>query len=117
MSADGLTGFSSIHAQTVWMRYPSYVNHLEVLRDKIGRLRMEIAQIQGLNEEYRRVHRNGPDAHVAHGLRHERLQAIQQELSQLAGLGRKVRSIEEMKEKHRSRMHLVKEVAPTTRAS
>jgi hypothetical protein len=93
------------------------MNHLEVLRDKIGRLRAEIAQIQGLNEEYRRQDRNAPDAQVAHGLRHERLQAIQQELSQLAGLGRKVRSIEEMKEKHRSRLHPVKDAPPTTRAS
>jgi chromosome segregation ATPase len=93
------------------------MDHLEVLREKIGRLRVEIAQIQELNERYRRQDRNWPDAHVAHGQSQERLQAIQQELSQLAGLGRKVRSIEEMKEKHRSRLHLVKEAPPTTRAS
>ncbi len=93
------------------------MNHLEVLRDKIGRLRVEIAQIQEMNEEYRSRGRNAADAQVAHGQRQERLQAIQQELSQLAGLGRKVRSIEEMKEKHRSRLHPVKEVPPTTRAS
>ena len=51
------------------------------------------------------------DAHVAHGQRQERLQAIQQELSQLAGLGRKVRSIEEMKEEHRARIHPAKKVS------
>jgi hypothetical protein len=93
------------------MSYPKGMGHLEVLREKIGRLRMEIAQIQELNEHYRRQVRNEPSAHVAHGQRHERLQAIQQELVQLAGLGRKVESIEEMKEKHRSRLHLVKKVS------
>jgi hypothetical protein len=87
------------------------MDHLEVLREKVGRLRLEIAQIQELNEQYRRQDRNGADAQVAHGQRHERLQAIQQELAQLAALGRKVESIEEMKEKHRSRMHLVKKVS------
>ncbi len=87
------------------------MGHLEVLREKIGRLRVEIAQIQELNEHYRRQDRNEPDAHVAHGQRLERLQAIQQELGQLAGLGRKVASIEEMKEKHRSRLYLVKKVS------
>jgi hypothetical protein len=78
---------------------------------------VEIAQIQQLNEQYRSQGRNEPGAHVAHGQRNERLQAIQQELSQLASLGRKVLSIEEMKEKHRSRLHLVKEVPPSSRAS
>jgi hypothetical protein len=99
------------------MSYPSYMNHLEVLRDKIGRLRVEIAQIQELNEQYRHQVRNEPHAHVAHGKRQERLQAIQEELSQLAGLGRKVRSIEEMKEKHRARLHPAKDAPPTTKAS
>lgn len=93
------------------------MDHLEVLREKIGRLRAEIARIQEWNAHYRRRGRNEPDAHVAHGQRQERLQAIQQELSQLAGLGRKVRSIEEMKEKRHSRLHLVKDAPPTTRAS
>ena len=87
------------------------MGHLEVLREKIGRLRVEIARIQELNEHYRRQDRNEPDAHVAHGQRLERQQAIQQELAQLAGLGRKVASIEEMKEKHRSRLYLVKKVS------
>lgn len=93
------------------------MDHLEVLREKIGRLRLEIAQIQAMNEQYRLQHRNEPHVHVAHGQRFERLQAIQQELSQLASLGRKVRSMEEMKEKHRSRLHLVKGSPPTTKAS
>ena len=87
------------------------MDHLAVLREKIGRLRSEIAEIQLLNEQYRRQDRNATEAQVAHGLRHERLQAIQQELAQLAELGRKVRSIEEMKEKHRSRLPLVKKVS------
>ena len=89
------------------------MDHLEVLQEKIGHLRVGIAQIQALIEQYRRQDRDAPYAYLAHGQRQERLQAIQQELSQLAGLGRKVRSIEEMKEKNRSRLHLVKE--PKTR--
>ena len=76
-----------------------------------GRLRVEISQIQELNKQYRLQGRNDAEAHVAHGQRHERLQAIQQELAQLAGLGSKVRLVEEMKERHRSRLHLVKEAS------
>jgi hypothetical protein len=87
------------------------MDHLKVLRERIGCLRAEIAQIQELNAQYRREERNEVDAHVAHGQRHERLQAIQQELAQLAGLGRKVRSTEERKEDHRSRLHLVKKAS------
>jgi hypothetical protein len=84
------------------------MDHLIVLREKIGSLRAEIAELQKLNEEYRRQGRNDTQAQVAHGQRHERLQAIQQELIQLADLGRRVRSVEQMKEEHRSRLHLVK---------
>jgi hypothetical protein len=90
------------------MNYPIGMDHLVVLREKIGRLRLEIAQIQQLNKQYRLQGRNNAEAEVAHGQRQERLEAIQQELVQLASLGRKVRSVEEMKEKHRSRLHLVK---------
>jgi hypothetical protein len=84
------------------------MDHLNVLREKIGRLRAEIAEIQELNERYRFRDGNATEAQVAHGQRQERLQAIQQELAQLAGLGRKVLSVEEMKDKHRSRLQLVK---------
>jgi hypothetical protein len=87
------------------------MDHLEVLREKIGRLRDEIAHIQELNDLYRRHRVNETDAQVAHGLRHERLQAIQQELARLSALGRKVQSIEEIKETHRSRLHLAKKVS------
>jgi hypothetical protein len=90
------------------MDYPDPMNHLEVLREKIGRLRVEIAQIQELNKRYRLRDRNGAEAQVAHGQRQERLQAIQQELAQLAALGSRVRSVEEMKERQRSRLLLVK---------
>ena len=90
------------------MRYPDGMNHLEVLREKIGCLRAEIVQIQEMNDEYRRERRNEPQAQVAHGQRHERLQAIQLELAKLANLGRRVRSVEQMKEQHRNRFHLVK---------
>jgi len=96
------------HAQ---ISYSIGMDHLEVLREKIGRLRAEIAHIQELNQQYRLQGGNGTDAQIAHGQRHERLQAIQQELSQLSDLGRKVVSVEEMKEKHRARMHLVKKVS------
>jgi hypothetical protein len=87
------------------------MDHLAVLREKIQNIRAEIAQIQVLNEQYRRTGRNDPQAQVAHGERQERLQAIQQELAQLAGLGRRVLSIEQRKAEHRSRMNLVKEVS------
>jgi len=83
------------------------MDHLGVLREKIGRLRAEIADIQALNEQFRRDGGNGADVQVAHGQRTERLQAIQSELVQLADLGRKVVSTEQMKEKHRSRLHPV----------
>jgi len=85
------------------------MDHLGVLRDKIGRLRLEIADIQELNQQFRRDGGKGADVQVAHGQRSERLQAIQHELVQLADLGRKVVSTEQMKEKHRSRLHPVKQ--------
>ena len=83
------------------------MDHLAVLREKVGSLRAEIAQIQELNDRYPREHRNDVQAQVNHGQRHERLQAIQQELSQLADLGRRVRSVEQMKEQTRARLQLV----------
>jgi len=87
------------------------MDHLEVLREKIGRLRDEIADIQRSNEQYRAGNGNGTEARLAQEQRQERLQAIQQELAQLAGLGRKVLSVEEMKDKHRSRLHVAKKVS------
>ena len=85
------------------------MDHLEVLREKIARLRAEIAQIQALNQEYRLREWVGTEAQVAHGQRHERLQAIQQELAQVAELGRRVLSVEKMKERNRARRHLVEQ--------
>ena len=58
------------------------MDHLRVLRDKIERFREEIAEIQKLNDEFRRAVRNGAGAQVAHGWKQERLQAIQHELVQ-----------------------------------
>jgi len=84
------------------------MDHLGVLRDKIGRLREEIADIQESNDQFRCAVRNGTVAQVAHGRRHERLQTIQRELVQLADLGRRVVSTEQMKERHHSRLHVVK---------
>ena len=85
------------------------MDHLTVLREKIGLLREEIADIQLLNEQFRREGWNRAEGQVAHGQRNERLQAIQLELVRLADLGRKVVSTEQMREKHRSRLHLIKE--------
>ena len=93
--------------EVVQISYSDDMDHLTVLRDKIGRLRQEIADIQMLNEQSRRDGWHGADAQVVHGQRNERLQAIQLELVRLADLGRKVVSTEQMKEKHRSRLHLV----------
>ena len=87
------------------------MDHLEVLREKIERLRSEIAQIQELNRVYRLQLQNDTEAQIAHGQRHERLQAIQQELGQLATLGSRVRSVAEMKERHHSRLQLVKKAS------
>ncbi len=87
------------------------MNHVDVLREKIGRLRVEIAQIQEVNNEYRIQGGKGEAAQIAHGQRHERLQAIRQELAQLAVLGRKVQLIDQLKEKHHFRLHPVKKVS------
>ena len=99
--------------QSVQISYADDMDHLLVLREKIGRLREEIADIQKLNEEFRRNGGQGTEAQIAHGQRSDRLQSIQQELVRLADLGRKVVSTEQMKEKHRTRLHLV----PQKRAS
>ena len=99
--------------QSVRIGYSEYMDHLGVLREKIGRLRVEIAEIQALNQQFRRDGGKGSDAQVAHGQRNERLQGIQHELVQLADLGRRVVSTEQMKERHRSRLHPV----PQKRAS
>lgn len=87
--------------------YSDDMDHLLVLRDKIARLREEIAEILNLNQQFCRNGVNGADAQVAQRKRMERLQAIQQELVQLSDLGRKVVSTEQMREKHRTRLHLV----------
>jgi hypothetical protein len=85
------------------------MDHLGVLRDRIRLLRAEIANIQELNQQFRRDGGSGTDLQVAHGQRNERLQAIQHELVKLADLGRRVVSTEQMKERHRSRLHPIKQ--------
>ena len=83
------------------------MDYLGVFRAKIGRLRLEIADIQELNQQFRRDGGNGTGCQVAHGQRSERLQGIQHELMQLSDLGRGVVSTEPMKENHHSQPHLV----------
>ena len=85
------------------------MDHLGVLRDKIGRLRVEIASIQELNQQFRRDGGNGTGVQVAHGQRSDRLQGIQHELVQLADLGRRVVSTEELKEQPRFQLHPAKQ--------
>jgi hypothetical protein len=87
------------------------MDHLAVLREKIGDLRAEIADLKELNDQYRRQARHETEAQIAHGRRHERLEAIRHELAQLANLGRKVLSMEQRKEEHRSRLHVVKKAS------
>jgi hypothetical protein len=87
------------------------MDHLIVLREKIGRLRAEIADLQELNDQYRRQAHHETEAQAAHGQRHERLEAIRQELAQLADLGRRVVSLEQRKEEHSSRLPVVKKVS------
>ena len=93
------------------MRYANNMDHLDVLQQKIESLRSEIADIKLLNERYRLRGRNETEAHVAHGQRRERLQAIQQELTQLADLGRRVHSVQQIKEQHRLRLYPVKQAS------
>lgn len=93
------------------MRYSIEMDHLIVLREKIARLRSEIADIQAANERYRFGGKNGAEAEISHSQRQERLQQIQEELVQLSRLGRKTISIEQTKEQHRSRMHLVQKAS------
>ena len=85
------------------------MDHLAVFRDKIGRLRVEITDIQVLNQQFRRDGGNGTGSQLAHGQRSERLQAIQHELVQIADLGRRVVFTEPVKEMHRSRLRPVKQ--------
>jgi hypothetical protein len=87
------------------------MDHLGVLREKIGRLRAEIADLQRLNDHYWGQGHHETEAQVAHGQRHERLQAIQQELAQLADLSRRVLSMEQRKAEHRSRLHAAKKAS------
>ena len=89
------------------MRYPPNMDHLEVLREKVKRLRGEIALIHESNQQYRNHGSNQTEAQVAHGQRHERLQAIQRQLSQLGELGRNARPIDRTEEKKRASLHLV----------
>jgi hypothetical protein len=85
------------------------MDYIGAFRDKIGRLRVEIADIHESNQQLRRDGGHGAVVQVAHGQRSERLQAIQHELKQLADLGRRFVSTEQMKEQHRSRLHSAKQ--------
>lgn len=87
------------------------MEHIKVLREKIAGLRSEIAEIQALNERYRFGGKNNAEAQIAHGQRLERLQQIQEELIQLSNLGHKTLSFEQMREKHRSRLRIVKQAS------
>ena len=87
------------------------MDHIEVLREKIARLRSEIADIQGLNDRYRFGGQHGGEAEITHVQRQERLREIQEELIQLANLSRKTLSIEQMRENHRARLHLANRVS------
>jgi hypothetical protein len=81
------------------------MDHLRILRSKIGRFRDEIAEIRELNDQFRHTVRNGAVAQSAQDRRQERLQEIQHELVQLATLGSSVVSTEQIKKKQRSRQH------------
>ena len=84
------------------------MDYLGVFRAKVGRLRVEIAEIQELNQQFWRDGRNGAAVQVAYGPRSERLQAIQHELGQLARLGSGVILTEQVKENRYPQPHLVK---------
>jgi len=87
------------------------MDHIGALREKIARLRSEIADVQALNDTYRFGGKHGAEADNAHVQRRERLREIQEELIQLSNLSRKTLSIEQMRENQRARLHLVKRVS------
>ena len=87
------------------------MDQLQVLRAKVSTLSAEIVQLQQLNRQYRHQDRPGTEAQVAHGKRQERLLEIQQELTQILRLGGRVRTVEQMKEQHRSRPFLIKKAS------
>jgi len=93
------------------MGYAGHMDYVEILRDKIRRLRVEIAEIRESNEQYRLQGEKAADAEIAYHKRHERLQAIQQELDQIADFGRKVPSVEATKKKQPSLLHLIKKAS------
>jgi len=80
------------------------MDHLKVLKEKVVSLRAEIAQINELNEQYRRRKDNATVDQIAHGQRHERLQVIQKELGRLADLGRSVHTANQIRERDRIRL-------------
>jgi hypothetical protein len=87
------------------------MDYLGAFRAKVGRLRVEIAEIQELNQQFWRDGRNGAAVQVvqvAYEQRSERLQAIQHELGQLARLGSGVILAEQVKENRHLQTHLVK---------
>ena len=88
----------------------SPMDHIAVLREKIARLRSEIADIQALNDRYRFGVQHRAEAEIGHVPRQERLQEIQEELIQLSNLSHKALSIAQMRENHRSRLHPLKRV-------
>ena len=84
------------------------MDHLSALKEKIVRLRTEIAKIQELNEQYRREKERDMVSQIAHTERHERLEQIKQELGRLAELGRALHSASQIRERSRpSGLHLV----------
>ena len=87
------------------------MDHVEVLREKIAALRAEIVQLQELNQQYRSQLRPDAQSHFAHGQRQDRLQEIQYELTRIARLSGRLRSVEQMKEQHHSRPFLVKKAS------
>jgi hypothetical protein len=87
------------------------MDHIEVLREKIARLRSEIRDIQVLNDQHRFGGQKGPEAQIAHVQRQARLEEIQEELIRLSNLSHKALSIEQMRENHYSRLHPVKRVS------
>ena len=87
------------------------MDHLEVLREKVATLRAEIVLLEKLNERYRRQRQPDAQSHFAHGKRQQRLFEIQQELTQIAGLGGRLHSVEQVKEQLRFPSSAVKKAS------
>jgi hypothetical protein len=64
------------------------MDHVSVLKQKVGELRAEIAQIHMLNQQFRRETNHDAASEMADMRRQSRLQEIQRELARFSEFGK-----------------------------